>query len=187
MDLSSVSVYANGTQSICPSLIQTPLCEAQALNPVLLESDMHPGPENASRKPNLLTTPGIRFLPHVPCQSASRQPQTKVYVPSIARYLDALLGQLRWLEENVRHPMGVYGPRADVSLFVRYLFLELPGQREKLLPLLKGESRGDMEKILDGYKRTHKLNARLFLSQKLKEESDGVPSVSCYSPTLPSA
>jgi len=44
-------------------------------------------------------------------------------------------------------------------------------QRKKLLPLLKSESRDEMEKILDGYKWTHKLNVRLFLSQKLKEEN----------------
>jgi hypothetical protein len=153
--------------SIHPALIPTPCCEA--LNPVLLESDMHPYLENASRKPNLLTTPDTRFLPHVRCQSANRQPQTKVYIPSISRYLDALLAQVRWLEENVHLSAGIYGPRADVSLFVRYLFLEIPGQRKKLLLLLRNKSKDEMEKILNGYKRTHKLNPRLFCLRKSRK------------------
>jgi hypothetical protein len=74
-----------------PFLIETPCCEV--LNPVLLESDMHPGPEISAYKPSLLTTPNIRFLPYIRCQSASRQPQSKVYIPTISWYLDALIAQ----------------------------------------------------------------------------------------------
>jgi hypothetical protein len=138
-----------------PFLIQAPWCEA--LNSVLLESDMHPNPETRSHYPRLLTTPNIRFLPHILCQSTTRQPQTKVYIPTIARYLDALLAQIRWLQENGYNSLMASGPRSDVKFLVRYLFLEIPSQRKKLLPLLRSESRCQMEKILDEYKRTHKL------------------------------
>jgi hypothetical protein len=127
------------------------------LNSVLLESDMHPSPEIVTRKPRLLATPDIRFHPHVRCQSTSRQPQTKVYIPTISRYLAALLAQTRWLQENGYGSSGVYGPRADVEFLVRYLFLEMPSQRKKLLPLLKSEWVGELVKILDRYKRTIKL------------------------------
>ena len=138
-----------------PALIQALCCEV--LNSVLLESDMHPSPDIVTRKPRLLTTPDTRFHPHVRCQSTSRQPQTKVYIPTISRYLDALLAQTRWLQENGYGSLGVYGPRADVGFLVRYLFLEMPSQRKKLLPLLKSESVGELVKILDRYKRTNKL------------------------------
>jgi hypothetical protein len=60
--------------------------------PVLLESDMHPGPEISFGKPYLLP----RGHP-IRSQSASREPQTKVYIPTISRYLDANLAQQRWL------------------------------------------------------------------------------------------
>ncbi|KIL54738.1 hypothetical protein M378DRAFT_18600 [Amanita muscaria Koide BX008] len=83
-------------------LIEAPSCEV--LGPVLLESDMHPGPEIYASKPSLLTTPNVCFLPrtHTRSQSTSREPQSKVYIPTISRYLDALLAQHRWLEENER-------------------------------------------------------------------------------------
>ncbi|KAF8814814.1 hypothetical protein BYT27DRAFT_7238728 [Phlegmacium glaucopus] len=138
-----------------PFLIQALCCEV--LNPVLLESDMHPSPEIVTRKPRLLTTPDTRFLPHVRCQSTARQPQTKVYIPTIPRYLDALLAQIRWLQENGYSSLKIYGPREDVGFLVRYLFLEMPSQRKKLLPLLKSESVIELVKILDRYKRTSKL------------------------------
>ena len=40
-----------------------------------------------------LTTLNIRFLPHISCQSVSRQPQSRVYIPTISRYLEALIAQ----------------------------------------------------------------------------------------------
>jgi len=140
--------------TIRPFFIQAPCCEA--LNSVLLESDMHPYPESC-HNPRLLTTPNVRFLPRILCQSTTRQQQKKVYIPTIARYLDALLAQIRWLQENGYNSLTAYGPRSDVKFLVRYLFLEMPSQRRKLLPLLRSESRCQMEKILDEYKRTHKL------------------------------
>ena len=140
-------------------LIETPCCET--LNPVLLESDMHPGPKISPYKPNLLTTPNIRFLSHIRCQSASRQPQSKVYIPTISRYLDALVAQCEWLKENEHDAWRIKGPGADASNLIRYLFLEMPSQREKILPLLNGESRSRTEEILDQYKRTNKNKFRV--------------------------
>jgi len=145
---------ADGRVHNLPFLIETPCCEA--LNPVLLESDMHPGLKISAHRPSLLTTLNIRFLPHITCQSASRQPQSRVYIPTISRYLEALIAQHQWLKENARHACHRSGPGADVSYLIRYLFLEMPSQREKILPLMKGESKNRMEEILDQYKRTDK-------------------------------
>lgn len=102
-----------------PFLLQALCCEAR--NSVLLESDFKPSPEFATRIPRLLTYPDIIFLPHIRCQSASRDPQTKVYIPTIPRYMDALLAQIRWLEENVGSPRSVYRPMSDIRLLIRYL------------------------------------------------------------------
>ena len=148
-------------------LIEAPCCEV--LSPVLLESDMHPGPGISTEKPSLLTTPNVCFLPrnHIRSQSASREPQSKVYIPTISRYLDALLAQRRWLEENERRASYLSGPAADVSYLIRYLFLEMPSQTRKILPLLESESKRIMEEILSQYKRTYKPRYRV------KEGSSG--------------
>ena len=45
--------------------------------------------------------------------------------------------------------------------------LEMPSQREKILPLLDGESRSRMEEILDRYKRTYKNKFRQTTSKGL--------------------
>ena len=117
---------------------------------------MHPNPETGIHNPRLLKTPNTRFLPHTLCQSTTCQPQTKLYIPTISRYLDALLAQVRSLQKS-GYALIAYGPRADVTISVRYLFLEIPSQRRKLFLLLRSESRCELEKILDGYKRTRKL------------------------------
>lgn len=134
--------------------VEVPDCEA--LNTVLVEEDMHPDPETGIHRPDLLTTQNKRFLPHIPCQS-STHPPTKIYIPTVARYLAALLAQIQWLHENADGSLMGYGPRSDVGLLVRYLFLEIPSQRKKLLPLLDDETRTQLEQILDSYKRTQKL------------------------------
>ena len=89
-----------------PFLIQALYCEA--LNPVLLESDMHPSPEFATLKPRLLTDLDTHFLPYVPCQSTSRRPQTKVYIPSIppSRTNPMVRGQWVRLYGNLRTKIG---------------------------------------------------------------------------------
>ncbi|KAF8337704.1 hypothetical protein F5887DRAFT_1285016 [Amanita rubescens] len=145
--------------------IKAPCCEV--LTPVLLESDLHPGPEISAHKPPLLTIPNGRFLPNTHSQSASRGSQSKVYIPTISRYLDALLAQSRWLEENVDRGLCLYGPSVDVSYLIRYLFLEMPSQSRKILPLLESKSR--MEDVLDRYKRTYKPRYRI----KFKEDASG--------------
>jgi len=60
----------------------------------------------------------------------------------------------------------------SISYLVRYLFLEMPGQRKKLLPLLKDESKSQIEDILDRYKRTykHKLGPGHILKGRMSNE-----------------
>ncbi|KIL59918.1 hypothetical protein M378DRAFT_14479 [Amanita muscaria Koide BX008] len=91
-------------------LIEAPCC-CEVLSPVLLESDMHSGPEISENKPSLLTTPDVCFLPrnHICSQSASREPQSKVYIPTISRYLYALLAQSRCRGRELLNTVSVFG------------------------------------------------------------------------------
>ena len=115
--------------------VEVPDCEA--LNSVLVEENMHPDRDTGNfRRPFLLTKPDTRFLPHHPCQSPARCPRTKIYIPTIARYITALVAQIRWLDENGYGSLISYSPESDVNLLVRYLFLEIPSQRSKRLPQL---------------------------------------------------
>jgi len=69
-----------------------------------------------------------------------------------------------------------YGPETDVDLLVRYLFLEIPSQRKKLLPQLDNKTRTQVERILDRYKRTHKLKFSDISTQIMRIVSEEVES-----------
>ena len=153
--------------------IEVPDCEA--LNSVLVEEDMHPDPDTGNfRRPFLLTKPDTRFLPHHPCQSPTRCPHTKIYIPTISHYITALVAQIQWLDENGYGSLIGYGPESD--LLVRYLFLEIPSQRKKLLPQLDNKTRTRVERILDRYKRTHKLKISDISTQIMRIVSEEVES-----------
>ncbi len=132
---------------------------------VLAEENVHPDPDTGIFLPNLLTNPDTRFLPHYSCQSSMHHPPTKIYIPTVARYITALVAQIQWLDENGYSALIGYGPKSDVRFLVRYLFLEISSQRKKLLPQLDNTTRTPVDQILDSYKRTHKLNISDFLTQ----------------------
>ena len=93
------------------------------------------------------------------------RPPTNIYIPTVARYIAALVAQIQWLNENGYGSLIGYGPESDVDLLVRYLFLEISSQRQKLLPQLDDRTRTRVEQILDGYKRTRKLKLSDISSQ----------------------
>ncbi len=142
--------------------IEVPDCEA--LNTVLVEESMHPGPDTGIFRPFLLSKTDTRFLPHHPCQSPTRRP-TKIYVPTVACYITALVAQIQWLDQNGYGSLIGYGPVTDVDLLVRYLFLEISSQRKKLLPQLDKKTSTRVEQILNNYKRTRKLQFSDILNQ----------------------
>jgi len=135
-------------------------CRVEIQPVTLVEEDMHPDPDTGNfRCPYLLTKPDTRFLPHQchhPCQSPTRCPRTKIYIPTIAHYITALVAQIQWLDENGYGSLIGYGPETDVGLLVCYLFLEIPSQQKKLLPQLDNGMCTRVERILNRYKRTHK-------------------------------
>jgi len=92
-----------------------------------------------------------------PVLAKSSESKIPVYIPSIPRFVDALLDQYRYCQD---HP-GIYNnTRVHYSLalynltnLIRYLHLEKPHQREKLIPELAERNRADMVMRLNKYKR----------------------------------
>ncbi len=97
--------------------------------------------------------------------ASMHRPPTKIYIPTVARYITAPVAQIQFLDENVYSALIGYGPKSAVRFLVRYLFLEISSQRKTLLPQLDSTTRTPVEQILDSYKRTHKLNISDFLTQ----------------------
>jgi hypothetical protein len=60
-----------------------------------------------------------------------------IYILTVARYSTGLVVQIQWLGENGYSALRGHGPRSDVRFLVRYLFLEIPSQRKKLLGALQ--------------------------------------------------
>ena len=85
------------------------LMDCKALNTVLVEESMHPDPETGIYCTDLLTTPNKRLFPYIPCQSPMRCRLTKIYIPTVARYIAALLAQTQWLHKNADDSLIGYG------------------------------------------------------------------------------
>ena len=92
-------------------------------------------------------------------QTSPQSSKTKkaVYVPKISHLIDSYLDQYRYClrqSENFRYPRTLISlAKYHILNFIRYLYLEKPYQRAKLIPLLKDRNRADMITLLDKYKR----------------------------------
>jgi hypothetical protein len=147
------------------------LCEVPhicAWNPVLVESKFYPFPDRKQTFPMLLSDEGTRFTPKNPDQSPPpiRTHRTPVYIPTIPRYIDALLSRHPLLASLPDAPRYEGHSSMEISYLIRYLFLENEAQREKLLATLAGQRKDVMMYILDRYKRTVKKNIRLRRNSK---------------------
>ncbi|KAI9782357.1 MAG: hypothetical protein M1839_005230 [Geoglossum umbratile] len=113
---------------------------------------------------------GHQILPNILAQNA--ESSYPVYVPSIPRLIDALLDQQRYRQthfetynyESALDTLSSY----HLSNLIRYLHLEKPYQREKLIPQLAGRNRADMETRLDKYKRKPLLTSKDFAPSTLR-------------------
>lgn len=143
-----------------------------AWNVILMEErfDLHPSWAQASpigytkRRAN-----GVMILPPTLAQSAyAKDP---IYIPTIPRMLDALLDQARYGVTNAENFPGKVGLRTSYHLrnFVRYLHLEKPQQREKLLPMLAERNQGQMEAAINKFKRKPLLTLASLRQQKLEK------------------
>jgi hypothetical protein len=122
-------------------VFQLEILDCSIWNPILVEEEMRPS-ANQTLFPVLseaLATGKPYVHSHFRCQSPSRNPQTKIYIPSIARYIGALVSQIKWLKSNDTATWGL-GPLYLVSLLNRYLYLEAPCQKRKLFKLVNQET-----------------------------------------------
>jgi hypothetical protein len=72
------------------------------ISQTLVEENMHPDPDTGIFRPFLLSKSDTRFLPHHLCQSPTRRP-TKIYVPTVARYITALVAQIHQKRLRLTH------------------------------------------------------------------------------------
>jgi hypothetical protein len=112
-------------------------------------------------------TDGVMVLPPILAQSIDMK--YPIYIPTIPRMLDAILDQARYrviYAENFRELLG-YRPDYHLRNFVRYLHLEKPQQRGRLLPELVERNRGEMEAIVNKYKRKPLVTLSYFQNKEL--------------------
>lgn len=134
--------------------------------------DLHPSWAQApsigytTRKSN-----GVMILPPTLAQSA--EVKYPIYIPTIPRILDALLDQARYRvthAESFPEKLG-YRPQHHLRNFVRYLHLEKPQQRERLLPELAERNRGEMEAVINKFKRKPLVTLASLQQQELEDGS----------------
>ena len=130
--------------------------DAHAWNVVLMEErfDLHPSWAQAvSISYTMRIADGVKVLPPTLAQSADMK--YPIYIPTIPRMLDALLDQARYRVTYAENFPGKLGNRPEYHLrnFVRYLHLEKLQQRERLLPELAERNLGEMEAIMNKFKR----------------------------------
>lgn len=130
--------------------------EPHSWNVVLMEEyfDLHPSwAQAASIGYTTRIANGVQILP--PARAQSADVKYPVYIPTIPRMLDALLYQAHFRATHAEDFPGRVGRRPQYHLrnFVRYLHLEKPQQREKLLPKLAERNRGEMEAAINKFTR----------------------------------
>jgi hypothetical protein len=128
---------------------------------ILAESHFCPQVDSTtdSDGPTWTSHEGMHLVQVNPDQSPPVPPQrTAVYIPTIPRYLDALLS---WADcsRDDPHPrfMGPGKANEGISYLIRHLSLETENQRAKLLPMLSERGREIMYQRLDGYRRTEEM------------------------------
>jgi hypothetical protein len=127
-----------------------------AWNVVLMKErfDLHPSrTQEVSISYSTRITDGVKVLPPTLAQSADMK--HPISIPTIPRILDALLDQARYRVTHAENFSGKLGNRPIYHLetCVRYLHLEKPQQRERVLSELAERNRGDMEAIINKFRR----------------------------------
>jgi hypothetical protein len=142
-------------------LFEVPHVQVRAFDTVLAGSHFCPQADSTtdSDRPTRTSHEGTHLVQVNPDQSPPVPLQrTAVYIPTIPRYLDALLSWADCSRDDL-HPrfMGPGKANEGISYLIRYLFLETENQRAKLLPMLSERDREIMYQRLDGYRRTEEM------------------------------
>lgn len=144
--------------------------DPHAWNVVLMEERLDLHPSWAQEVPIGYTariTGGVKILPPAIAQSADIK--YPIYIPTIPRILDALLDQARYRVTYAENFPGKLGnrPKHHLQTFVRYLHLEKPQQRERVLPELADRNQGEMEAIINKFKRKPLVTLASFQNKEL--------------------
>lgn len=121
-------------------------------NVTLLEEEYHPDPQYYRYGPSTPSRPGEGVQP-IKCPAKS---DGLYFIPTLQAHLNALLDQIRKYSGDPAKKAMYSEARWNIWNLARYLFLELPHQREKILNKVHEQNREPMEERLNAYKR--KLN-----------------------------
>lgn len=127
-----------------------------------------------------------------PVLAKSSESKSPVYIPSIPRFIDSLLDQYRYCQDHPEiykdTPIRFSLPSYNLTNLIRYLHLEKPHQREKLIPELAERNRADMEMRLNRYKRKPTMIPKDFLSSVVRPRDKAVSVVGeAVPPSVPKA
>jgi hypothetical protein len=107
------------------------------------------------------------ILPPIRAQSTNMK--YPIYIPNIPRIIDALLDQARYrvAYAEIFPEKGGNRPKYHLRNLVRYLHLEKPQQRGKMLSELAERNRREMEVIINTFKRKPLVTLASLQSQEL--------------------
>lgn len=137
----------------CP-LVEVP--NLYAWNPFLVEEIYHPASNRNDGwwyGPDTLTNRGERelILPNLP-RGKSADNTTPIFIPSIPAFLDALVDQIRLYKEGCKPALAFYAGW-QLDNLTRYLYLELPHQKNRILFEVEVRNDGYLEQHFRNYKR----------------------------------
>jgi hypothetical protein len=147
-----ISLWSESTYMLAVDGGKIEIPDPQAWSVVLMEERFDPNPSWTHDTPISYTSmvaDGVRVVPPNPAQSTDVN--YPVFIPTIPRILDALMDQVR--RQVVNFNDGGHRPDVHLKCFVRYLHLETPQQRERVLSELAERNWGLMEMIIALYKR----------------------------------
>lgn len=126
------------------------------LNATLMESYFDPvAPDVVSIDYEKMLANGVKMSLKTSPQSLKTK--QAMFVPQIPHLIDSYLDQHRYCmrqSENFKYSHTYISLAGyHITNFIRYLHLEKPYQRAKLIPLLEDRNQADMNTMLDKYKR----------------------------------
>ena len=125
--------------------------DVSAWKTTLVEHRYHPDIHKRAYGPMFVGTHEPGILPPLAYQAKSPEVKIPIFIPTIARYLEARIQQHKrlsssWTRRRICSDF-------DIRNFFRYMFLDLPHQRKKILPELSKEGQKHMIHKMQTYKR----------------------------------
>lgn len=122
-----------------------------AWNTTIVEHKYHPDIQKRMYGPIFVGTQEPGILPPLEYQAKSPKIKVSIFIPTIARYLEARIQQHKrlsstWTRRRICSDF-------DLRNFFRYMFFDLPHQQKKILPELSKDGQEHMIYRMQTYKR----------------------------------